>query len=219
MTRFILTILLLTLFSLSAFAQSFIAVGPTLGATTSNGFPGGSQTQAGVNITGQYSFRIASLEFGMGGSMGIVNQPRFFDEGDGAVFQVQPIGRMYVPVSDAWSLYFDGGVDMQRIAAIDTTTVNPVAGFGLRRMSRTGAGELNHSIEFGYKCLFDDINNDAMPLTKVWRGYAFNGQVYKKLTPSFGFLFGGRLDRQSNSVLTAPRTQATFSVGLALGPR
>lgn len=220
MKRLILITSLLILLSLPALGQSFIAVGPHLGATTSSGFPGGSQTQAGVNVTGQYSFRLASLEFGMGGQMSITNQPRFFDDGDGAVFGAQPMARMYLPVAEKWSLYFDGGADMQRITAFDTTVINPVAGFGLRRLSRAENGDLKHSIEFGYQCLFDDVNNDGTGITKVWRGYRFNGQLYKKLTPTLGFLFGGRIDRQSNNVLfTGPQTQATFNIGLAFGSR
>lgn len=212
-----LTFLLIFL-SFPGFAQSYIAVGPQLGATTSSGFPGGSQTQAGGFVQGQYSFRVASLEFGMGGSMSVTNQPRFFDDGDGAVFEAEPIARMYVPVSNSLSFYFDGGANMQRVS--DVTVINPVAGLGIRHMAKTAGGELDRTIQVGFKCLFDDVNNDGNPATKVWRGFRFEGQVYKKLTPTLGFLVGGKVDRQSNAVLfLQPRTQATVNVGLAFGPR
>jgi len=211
----VLAICVLALLSLCVSAQSFIALGPQVSTTTSSGSPGGSQTQAGGILQGQFVFPIGPVKIGMGGFMGLFNQPRFFDNGGGSAFEADPEGTMSIPISGHWSAVVLGGADMQRFNSI--TVVNPTAGIGAEytRNDDTTAKMRTHA-RFIYKCLFDDVNNSTG--AKVFRGYEVNGYLIKMTGEHFGFLVGGKYDRQSNGVLTAPRSQPGVYGGIAIAP-
>ena len=213
MKKLILSTFALIIFSISALAQSFIAIGPQLGTTTSDGFPSGSQTQAGGFVQGQFLIPVGPIEFGMGGTMGLFNQPRFFDNGGGAAFEADPEGTMYVPLTASWSAVVLGGANMQRFSGV--TVINPAAGFGARYLKKDDQGEMRHSIQLMYKCLFDDVNNSN---DQTFRGYQFSGYMIRKFSPHLGVLVGGKIDRQSNSLLFGARTQPSIYGGIVLTP-
>lgn len=209
--KYFALIVLLLVFSLPCAAQSFVAFGPQISASTSSGFPAGSQTQAGALVMGQFLIPFGPVQFGMGGSMGLFNQPRFFDNGGGMAFEADPEGTMYVPLTAHWSAVVLGGANMQRFSGV--TVLNPTAGLGARYLKVDEKGEMQHSIQITYKCLFDDLNNSG---NRTFRGYQIGGYMLKKISPHFGLLVGGKVDRQSNSLLTGPRTQPGVYGGIVL---
>lgn len=214
--RFIYVFTVLILLSLSAMAQTFIGFGPRIGTTSASSGPAGSQTQAGAEVRGALNVPLGLVEMEVGGSMGFFNQLRFFDNGSGGVFEAEPVGRMYISVNDRWSIYFEGGGNMQRFN--DITVFNPSAGFGARNVKRDEAGNTQRIIRFGYRCYFDDTVNSALA-PQVWRGFQFNTDVYKKFSPNspLGFIAGIKIDRQSNSILGGARTQPSVYAALTIG--
>lgn len=214
MKNLALTILLLLILSLPALGQTYIAIGPQLGTLTASAFTGGSQTQAGGQLNGQVERRLGPLSVAAGGSMALLNQPRFFDNGVGATFEAEPDGRMYFPISGNWSAWVGGGANMQHFNNI--TIVNPVAEFGVRHWAKNDDGTTSHIININYKCLFDDANN-SIGNPQVWRGYEINPSLIKKFSGAFGFQIGLKVQRQANSALFTARTQATFYGGLVIG--
>lgn len=192
----------------SGVGQSYIAVGPQVAATTSGSPFNNAQTQAGGFVQGEYSFRLANIQFGMGGVMSVDNGVRFFPNATGAAFNAVPQARMYIPLSESWDFVIDGGVDMQR--ANDATIVNPLMTFGARHKGKRGSQQITGSY------LFDDMNNTAPP--QLFRGYRGSLEIQHWLGEHTGLLIGFDLDRQAQQLplSTGPLTQGKLKFGLSL---
>lgn len=188
-----------------------IAMGGTIGATSTGSPFSNAQTVAGGFVDGRASFKLFGATITGRMLTGVENGVRFAPGSTDAVLNFAPSMYMELPLSENWGFLVGGVLDGQRVQG--TTIMNPGMSFGLIRHTRD-------SVQTGtFTYLYDDVINNGIP-QQFFRGYRGSFEL-QRWWGGVGFLAGVDGDRQAVPGLLSggPQTQFKLRAGIAFRPK
>lgn len=188
-----------------------VAMGGTIGATSTGSPFTNAQTVAGGFVDGRASFKLFGATVTGRMLTGVENGVRFAPGSTDAVLNFAPSMYMELPLSENWGFLVGGVLDGQRVQG--TTIMNPGMSFGLIRHTRD-------SVQTGtFTYLYDDVINNGVP-AQFFRGYRGSFEL-QRWWGGVGFLAGVDGDRQAvpGLLTSGPQTQIKARFGIGFRPK
>lgn len=188
-----------------------VAMGGTIGATSTGSPFTNAQAVAGGFVDGRASFKLFGATITGRMLTGVENGVRFAPGSTDAVLNFAPSMYMELPLSENWGFLVGGVLDGQRVQG--TTIMNPGMSFGLIRHTRDSA----QTGTFTY--LYDDVINNGVP-QQFFRGYRGSFEL-QRWWGGVGFLAGVDGDRQAvpGLLTSGPQTQIKARFGIGFRPK